>query len=831
MTYSLGVDLGTTSVAAAVARSTGVEMFMLGERDVVTPAVVHVSADGSISTGDSAERRAARNPELVGRGVKRRLGDSTPIMLSNVPYFATTLLGAQLRDVVAKVVDAEGGPPERIVLTHPAGWEPRRRELFAGIASAAGLESAQLVTESDAIAVHAAGRLNEGEIAAVYDLGGGAFTATVVRKLADGHEILGTPERIDGLGGVAFDEAILAHVDDALDGALTGLDPGDAQSSIALARLRQDCILAKEALSLDRETVIPVFLPGRHGSVQLTRAIFEEMVRAHLESTIDALSRAVRSAGQSASDLTSVLLVGGSSRIPLVAEMVSRELGRPTVADADPEYAMALGAASIAATSTAAAPIAEASVAEPPVAAEPTVEVSTVATAEVLVAEVSVAAGSTPALPAPRPPAADLVLAGAPERPVVPLSAIGSGPLPTGEETVAEPTELRPVRRLGPARLATAVQGSRPRIRLDQLPLAAAVAVAALILALVFVLAPGTPGGGPAAPAAPPSPAPAAPAAAPPAPAPPAAPPITSVAQPTVAGTFGVATGPRAGTVSPDGALAYVAGSGTRTVSVVDLATNAVVADIPIEAGPPFNIALTPDGSRAYVTVYDAAGRTGDSVVVLDTQTRAVTATIPTESYPYGVAVAPDGRRAYVTNHDANLVSVIDTASNAVINKIGVKPNPHGIAFSRDGARVYVANHDSNLVTVLDTANGAVVAEIPVGRSPHSLATSPDGSRVYVVNYDADSVAVIDPAANTVVGTVPVQRKPQSVEFAPDGKHAYVVNDGSDTVSVIDTATGQATATIGVGQAPTQVFLAPDGGRAYVTNIRSNDVTVLDIAA
>ncbi len=368
MTYSLGVDLGTTSVAAAVARSTGVEMFMLGERDVVTPAVVYVREDGTIITGDAAERRAARHPDPVGRGIKRRLGDSAPIMLSDVPYFATTLLGAQLRDVVRKVVDTEGGPPERIVLTHPAGWEARRRELFAGIASAAGLEPVQLATESDAIAVHVTGRLAEGEIAAVYDLGGGAFTATVVRRLAEGYEVLGTPERIDGLGGVAFDEAILAHVDDVTGGALTALDPGDAQSSVALARLRQDCILAKEALSLDRETVIPVFLPGRHGNVELTRAVFEEMVRARLESTIDALSRAVRSAGQTPADLTSVLLVGGSSRIPLVAEMVSREFGRPTVADPNPEYAMALGAASIAAASTAPAPVAQASIAEPSVA-------------------------------------------------------------------------------------------------------------------------------------------------------------------------------------------------------------------------------------------------------------------------------------------------------------------------------------------------------------------------------------------------------------------------------------------------------------------------------
>src|SRR5262249_55826144 len=126
------------------------------------------------------------------------------------------------------------------------------------------------------------------------------------------------------------------------------LDMRDPQTTVALARLRQDAVLAKEALSVDTETVLPVFLPGRHFDVRLTRAEFEEMVRAPIESTIGALARTLRSAQVGPEELSAVLLVGGSSRIPLVAQMVSEELGRPTVVDTHPKYAVALGAATLA---------------------------------------------------------------------------------------------------------------------------------------------------------------------------------------------------------------------------------------------------------------------------------------------------------------------------------------------------------------------------------------------------------------------------------------------------------------------------------------------------
>jgi len=212
-----------------------------------------------------------------------------------------------------------------------------------------------MVTEPEAAAAHyAASRLLvDGQTVAVYDLGGGTFDATVLRKLPGGVEILGTPEGVERLGGVDFDEAILSHVDYAADGALSELDLRDPQTLVAYARLRQDCILAKEALSVDTETVLPVFLPGRHFDVRITRSDFEDMVRAPIESTIGALSRTLHSAQVAPTDLSAVLLVGGSSRIPLVARMVAAELGCPTVVDTHPKHAVALGAATLVASASA----------------------------------------------------------------------------------------------------------------------------------------------------------------------------------------------------------------------------------------------------------------------------------------------------------------------------------------------------------------------------------------------------------------------------------------------------------------------------------------------
>ena len=151
-------------------------------------------------------------------------------MLGGTPYAVTTLLGALLHDVVARVTETEGAKPDSVVLTHPANWGPFRRELFDEVPQVAGLTAPRTITEPEAAAAHyaASRHLADGEIIAVYDLGGGTFDATVLRKHAGGIEILGVPEGIERLGGVDFDEAILSHVNYAASGALSELDMSDA---------------------------------------------------------------------------------------------------------------------------------------------------------------------------------------------------------------------------------------------------------------------------------------------------------------------------------------------------------------------------------------------------------------------------------------------------------------------------------------------------------------------------------------------------------------------------------------------------------------------------
>jgi hypothetical protein len=126
------------------------------------------------------------------------------------------------------------------------------------------------------------------------------------------------------------------------------VDANDPATLAALARLREECRRAKEALSSDTDATIPIFLPGIQTELRLTRSEFEDSIRPRIHETIEALGRATRSAGLGFEDVDRVLLVGGSSRIPLVAEMVREATGRPVAVDAHPKHTMALGAAFVA---------------------------------------------------------------------------------------------------------------------------------------------------------------------------------------------------------------------------------------------------------------------------------------------------------------------------------------------------------------------------------------------------------------------------------------------------------------------------------------------------
>jgi molecular chaperone DnaK len=332
------------------------EVVTLGTRGATVPSVLFIAPDGAVVVGEAAERRALTDPDRVVREFKRRIGDPTPIVVGGRAWAPEDLSARLVRWVVDRVAEREGGQATQIALTHPASWGSHKKDLLTAALARLDLR-VSLLAEPQAAALHYATqeRITPGSTIAVYDLGGGTFDAAVVRKAdrseaafgAAGFGLLGRPEGLDRLGGVDFDEVVFEHVREGLPAAFTDLDDTDTGVLSAVARVRRECTEAKEALSSDTDVSIPVLLPAGGGSVRLHRSEFESMIRPQVEETVDALRTAVRSAGCLPGELSAVLLVGGSSRIPLVAQLVSEGLARPVAVDADPNKPIANRAASL----------------------------------------------------------------------------------------------------------------------------------------------------------------------------------------------------------------------------------------------------------------------------------------------------------------------------------------------------------------------------------------------------------------------------------------------------------------------------------------------------
>jgi YVTN family beta-propeller protein len=271
---------------------------------------------------------------------------------------------------------------------------------------------------------------------------------------------------------------------------------------------------------------------------------------------------------------------------------------------------------------------------------------------------------------------------------------------------------------------------------------------------------------------------------------------------------------------------AYLTNSGDNTVSVIDVATNAVVGSVTVGTEPA-DVAIVPDGTRAYV-----ANMGGESVSVIDTATNAVAATIPVGSKPRGVAISPDGTRAYVANSGDNTVSVIDTATNAVVGgPIEVGEEPDGVAISPDGTRAFVAQRAKD-VAVIDTATNTVVGSVPDALAPSRIAIGPRGGRGFVTNAGSNSVTAFNPVNGSLVGSpVTVGTEPAGIAIEQSGAVAYVASPVDGTVAPVDTSLSTPLSTpLGGFPGATGVAIAPGGLRGFVTDATGAAVTVLDTA-
>jgi len=281
---------------------------------------------------------------------------------------------------------------------------------------------------------------------------------------------------------------------------------------------------------------------------------------------------------------------------------------------------------------------------------------------------------------------------------------------------------------------------------------------------------------------------------------------------------------------------AYVATGGSLTV--IDTDTNAVVGSITVCTDftcSPVIPAVTPNGARVYVTNISQG-----TVSVIDTLTNTVVDTITVGERPLGIAITPDGTRAYVANNSGT-ISVIDTSANAVIATIPDTDLPLGVAITPDGARAYVSNAAGS-ISVVDISTNTIITNIPVldfpvpgfgfpARDLAGIAITPDGTRAYVVSHSTAKTYVISTITNTMIATIRTDPgAPLSIAISPDGTRAYTATVGGSFahVSVIDTATNTISATIPAGGAPPFVGVTPDGTKLYVDAEMA--VTIIDTA-
>jgi len=272
--------------------------------------------------------------------------------------------------------------------------------------------------------------------------------------------------------------------------------------------------------------------------------------------------------------------------------------------------------------------------------------------------------------------------------------------------------------------------------------------------------------------------------------------------------------------------FAYVTNSGSANILVFDTATETGVSPIPLPAGTvPYGVAVSPDGSRIYVTHFAFVGK----LFVVDTATNAVLASPPVGMFPFAVAVHPSGNRVFLTTMQNGGRLVIVDATTFGITSIPVG-SPRGVAVHPDGSKIYVVNYFNDQLIVLDAVTlTAIGSPIDVGVSPIGIAVSPDGTRVYVTNESSGTLSVINASTNAVVATVTVGNNPAGVTVTPDNALVYVANSLSASVSVIDASTNtRVTGDIHVGNHP--YGISNDGAQVYVTLVHDSKVVVIDRA-
>ena len=343
----IGIDLGTTNSCVAVMEGGQPTVIANTEGARTTPSVVAFTKTGERLVGEPAKRQAVTNAARTISSIKREMGTDYKVDIDDKKYSPQEISAMILQKLKA---DAEGYLGEKVteaVITVPAYFNDAQRQATKDAGKIAGLDVKRIINEPTAAAL-AYGLDNEKEQKImVYDLGGGTFDVSVI-EIGDGViEVLSTAGN-NRLGGDDFDQKITDYMLADFK-AKEGVDL--SADKMALQRLREAAEKAKKELSSATTTNINLpFITAtaegpKHFDMNLTRAKFDELTRDLVEKTQEPVRRALSDAGITASELGQVLLVGGSTRIPYIQELVKKELGKEPHKGVNPDEVVAMGAA------------------------------------------------------------------------------------------------------------------------------------------------------------------------------------------------------------------------------------------------------------------------------------------------------------------------------------------------------------------------------------------------------------------------------------------------------------------------------------------------------
>ena len=342
----IGIDLGTTNSCVAVLEAGVAKVIPNPEGSRTTPSVVSFKKGEKI-VGESAKRQALTNPNTIS-SIKRKMGTDEKVELEGKKYTPEEI-SAMILSYMKDYAEAYlGEKVDKAVITVPAYFNDAQRQATKNAGKIAGLEVERIINEPTAAALSYGLDKQEGQTILVYDLGGGTFDVSIL-ELGDGVFEVKSTAGNNHLGGDDFDQRIIDYLVKEFKKD-NGVDL--SKDKMAMQRLKEVAEKAKKDLSgmVSTQISAPFIAKGDDGEplhldMTLTRAKFEDMISDLVESTIEPVRQAIKDADISKKDIDKVIFVGGSTRVPLVYDTVTKELGQEPSREVNPDEAVAMGAA------------------------------------------------------------------------------------------------------------------------------------------------------------------------------------------------------------------------------------------------------------------------------------------------------------------------------------------------------------------------------------------------------------------------------------------------------------------------------------------------------